>query len=52
MDALFLRKSAPDSTSQLGWVARRNHLSFSLNTTIEAVRLSHTSVDEYATSVY
>jgi hypothetical protein len=51
-DALLPRKSAPDSTSQPDWVARETHLSFSPNTTIEAVRLSQASIDEHATSVY
>jgi hypothetical protein len=36
---------APDSTSQSGWVVRGTHLSFSLNTAIEAVHLSQTSID-------
>jgi hypothetical protein len=44
-DSLLPRKSAPDSTSQLGWVVRGTCLSFSPNTTIGAVRLSQTSVD-------
>jgi hypothetical protein len=39
------QKSAPDSTSQPGWVARGTHLSFSPNTTIK-VRLSQTPVDD------
>jgi hypothetical protein len=38
-------KSAPDSTSQPGWVVRGTHLSFSHNTAIEVVCLSQTSVD-------
>jgi hypothetical protein len=38
-DALLPRKSVPDSTSQPGWVIRGTHLSFSPNTTIEAVCL-------------
>jgi hypothetical protein len=37
-------KSAPNSTSQPGWVIRRTCLSFSPNTTIEAVRLSQAPV--------
>jgi hypothetical protein len=44
-DSLLLRKSAPDSTSQLGWVVRGTRLSFSPNIAIEVVRLSQTSVD-------
>jgi hypothetical protein len=44
-NALLLRKSAPDSTSQPCWVARGTRLSFSSNTTIEAVRLSQAFVD-------
>jgi hypothetical protein len=44
-DALHLRKSAPDSTSQPDWVVRRTHLDFSPNTAIEAVRLSQAHVD-------
>jgi hypothetical protein len=44
-DSLLPRKSALDSTSQPGWVVHGTHLSFSLNTAIEAVRLSQTSVD-------
>jgi hypothetical protein len=44
-DSLLPRKSAPDSTSQPGWVVRGTCLSFSSNTAIEAVRLSQTSVD-------
>jgi hypothetical protein len=43
---MFLRKSAPDSTSQPGWVVRETRLSFSLNTAIEAVRLSPAPVDD------
>jgi hypothetical protein len=42
---LLSRKSAPDSTSQPGWVARGTRLSFSPNTTIETVGLSQSSVD-------
>jgi hypothetical protein len=42
---LLPRKSAPDSTSQLDWVARVTRLSFSPNTAIEAVGLSQSSVD-------
>jgi hypothetical protein len=48
-DSLLPRKSAPDSTSQLGWVAHETRLNFSPNTTIDAVHLSQTSVDEQAT---
>jgi hypothetical protein len=44
-DSLLPRKSAPDSTSQPGWVVHETHLSFSSNTIIEAVRLSQTSID-------
>jgi hypothetical protein len=44
-DALLSRKTAPESTSQLGWVARRTHLSFSPNTSIEVVHLSQASID-------
>jgi hypothetical protein len=44
-DSLLLRKSAPDSTSQPSWVVHRTCLSFSPNTSIEAVCLSQTSVD-------
>jgi hypothetical protein len=44
-DSLLPRKSAPDSTSQLGWVVRGTRLSFSPNIAIEAVCLSQTSVD-------
>jgi hypothetical protein len=43
-DALLLRKSAPDSISQPGWVVHRTRLSFSPNTAIEAVRLSQAPV--------
>jgi hypothetical protein len=39
-------KSAPDSTSQPGWVVRGTHLSFSPNTTIKAVRLSQAHVGD------
>jgi hypothetical protein len=46
MDALLLRKSAPDSTSQPDWVAHWTHLSFSPNITIEAVHLSQASIDD------
>jgi hypothetical protein len=45
-DALLPRKSAPDSTSQLGWVVHGTHLSFSPNTAIEAVRLSQAPVGD------
>jgi hypothetical protein len=44
-DALLLRKIAPDSTSQPGWVIRGTRLSFSSNTTIESVRLSQAPID-------
>jgi hypothetical protein len=44
-DALLLRKIAPDSTSQPGWVIRGTRLSFSPNTTIESVRLSQAPID-------
>jgi hypothetical protein len=44
MDALLLRKSAPDSTSQPSWVVHGTHLSFSPNTAIEVVRLSQAPV--------
>jgi hypothetical protein len=44
-DSLLLRKSAPDSTSQPGWVVRGTHLSFSPKTAIEAVHLRQKSVD-------
>jgi hypothetical protein len=43
-NALLPRKSAPDSTSQPGWVVRGTHLNFSPNTTIEAVHLSQAPV--------
>jgi hypothetical protein len=43
-DALLPRKSALDSTSQLGWVVRGTRLSFSPNTVIEEVRLSQASI--------
>jgi hypothetical protein len=43
---LLPRKSAPDSTSQPGWMAHGTHLSFSTNTTIEAVVLSQSSIDD------
>jgi hypothetical protein len=43
-DALLPRKSAPDSTSQPSWVVHGTSLSFSPNTTIEAVRLSQAPV--------
>jgi hypothetical protein len=42
---LLLRKSAPDSTSQPGWVAHGTHLSFSPKIAIEAVGLSQAPVD-------
>jgi hypothetical protein len=44
-DSLFPRKSAPDSTSQPDWVVHGTRLSFYPNTTIEAVRLSQTSIN-------
>jgi hypothetical protein len=44
-DSLLPRKSASDSTSHPGWVVHGTYLSFSPNTTIEAVHLSQTSVD-------
>jgi hypothetical protein len=43
---LLLRKSAPDTTSQSGWVPHGTRLSFSSNTAIETVGLSQTSVDD------
>jgi hypothetical protein len=46
MDTTAPEKSAPDSTSQSGWVARRTCLSFSLNTIIEAVGLNQASADD------
>jgi hypothetical protein len=49
IDSLLSWKSAPDSTSQPGWVVHGTRLSFSPNTAIETVQLSHTSVDEQAT---
>jgi hypothetical protein len=42
---LLLRKSAPDSTSQPGWVAHKTHINLSPNTTIEAVGLSQAPVN-------
>jgi hypothetical protein len=51
-DALLSRKSEPDSTSQPGCVAHGTRPSFSPNTTIEAMRLSHTIVDEQPTSIH
>jgi hypothetical protein len=42
---LLPRKSAPDSTSQPGWVAHGTHLCFSPKTVIEAVGLSQAPVD-------
>jgi hypothetical protein len=51
IDSLLLRKSALDSTSQPDGVARGTRLSFSPNTTIEAVRLSQASVNEHTTLV-
>jgi hypothetical protein len=43
---LLPRKSAPDSTSQPGWVARGTRLIFSPKTTIEAVGLSQAPLDD------
>jgi hypothetical protein len=43
---LLLRKSAPDSTSQSGWVTHRTRLSFSPKTVIGAVGLSQAPVDD------
>jgi hypothetical protein len=43
-DALLPRKSAPDSTSQPGWVVRGTRLNFYPNTVIEAVRLSQAPI--------
>jgi hypothetical protein len=45
------RFTALDSTSQPGWAVRGTRLYFSPNTTIEAVCLSQTSIDERATRV-
>jgi hypothetical protein len=42
---LLLRKGAPDSTPQPGWVARGTHINFSPKTAIEAVGLSQAHVD-------
>jgi hypothetical protein len=42
---LLPRKSAPDSTSQPGWVTHGTRLSFSPKTTIEAVGLNQAHVD-------
>jgi hypothetical protein len=42
---LLLRKSAPNSTSQPGWVVHGTHLSFSPKTAIEAVGLRQAHVD-------
>jgi hypothetical protein len=44
-DTLLPRKSAPNSTSQPGWVVRGTRLNFSPNTAIEAVHLSQAPVD-------
>jgi hypothetical protein len=44
-NSLHLRKSAPDSTSQPGWVVHGTHLSFSPNSSIEVVRLSKISIN-------
>jgi hypothetical protein len=46
------RFTAPDSTSQLSWVARETRISFAPNTTIEEVLLSQVSIDKHVTSVY
>jgi hypothetical protein len=46
MDALLLRKSAPNSTSQPDWVVHGTYLSFSPNTAIEALRLSQAHVGD------
>jgi hypothetical protein len=43
---LHLRKSAPDSTSQLSWVVHGTYFSFSPKTAIEAVGLSQAPVDD------
>jgi hypothetical protein len=43
---LLPRKSAPDSTSQPGWVALGTRLSFSHKTVIEAVGLSQAPVND------
>jgi hypothetical protein len=40
-----MRKNAPNSTSQPGWVVRGTHLRFSPDTAIKAMRLSQTPVD-------
>jgi hypothetical protein len=48
-DSLLLRKSALDSTSEPGWVSHVSRLSFSPNTTSEAVCLSQIFVDEQTT---
>jgi hypothetical protein len=45
-DPLLSRKSAPDSTSQPGWVVHGTHLSFSPNTANEVVRSSQTPNDD------
>jgi hypothetical protein len=42
---LLPKKSAPDSTSQPGWVVRKTHLSFSPKTAIEVVGLNQAPVD-------
>jgi hypothetical protein len=44
-DALLLRKSAPNSTSQPDWVVCGTYLSFSPNTVIEVVRLNQAPID-------
>jgi hypothetical protein len=46
MDALLPRKSAPNSTPQLGWVVHGTRLSFSPNTAIEVVRLGQAPIDD------
>jgi hypothetical protein len=42
---LLPKKSAPNSTSQPGWVAHGTHLSFSPKTAIEAVGLTQAPMD-------
>jgi hypothetical protein len=46
MDALLLRKSAPDSASEPSSVVCETHLNFSPSTTIEAVRLRQAPIDD------
>jgi hypothetical protein len=43
---LLPRKSAPDSTSQPGWVVHGTHLSFSPKTAIKEALLSQAPVDD------